>query len=406
MKKFFRILLWTIIAVIFVGTFVYLFYNSKKKDTIYEIVTPEIGNIERTTVLTGKIEPRDEIEIKPQISGIISEINVEPGDIVKEGDIIAKIKVIPEESQLSSAQNRVDVAKISLEQSKLVYERTKTLYDKKFVSREEYEQALTDYRKSQQELESAIDALSIVRDGISTANAQQSNTLVRATIDGLILEVPVKVGTSVIQANTMNDGTTVAKIANMNDLLFIGKVDETEVGQIKTGMNTKISIGAIPDVTPDAVIEYIAPKSTEENGSNTFELKAAITVPDSVQLRAGYSANATINLNGVSNVLTVPEGVIEWVGDSTFVYCLTSEEPVQQFERRAVTTGLSNGINIEVKSGIDKNVKLRGNEKKDKRHHNNESHETYHSDVDNRHGFHRHDVGRHMEPRQLHKLRR
>lgn len=137
MKKFFRILLWTIIAVIFVGTFVYLFYNSKKKDTIYEIVTPEIGNIERTTVLTGKIEPRDEIEIKPQISGIISEINVEPGDIVKEGDIIAKIKVIPEESQLSSAQNRVDVAKISLEQSKLVYERTKTLYDKKFVSREE-----------------------------------------------------------------------------------------------------------------------------------------------------------------------------------------------------------------------------------------------------------------------------
>lgn len=365
MKKFFHILLWTIIALIFVGTFVYLFYNSQKKDTIYEIVTPEIGNIERSTVLTGKIEPRDEIEIKPQISGIISEINVEPGDIVKEGDIIAKIKVIPEESQLSSAQNRVDVAKISLEQSKLVYERTKTLYDKKFVSREEYEQALTDYRKSQQELESAIDALSIVRDGISTANAQQSNTLVRATIDGLILEVPVKVGTSVIQANTMNDGTTVAKIANMNDLLFIGKVDETEVGQIKTGMNTKISIGAIPDVTPDAVIEYIAPKSTEENGSNTFELKAAITVPDSVQLRAGYSANATINLNGVSNVLTVPEGVIEWVGDSTFVYCLTSEEPVQQFERRAVTTGLSNGINIEVKSGIDKNVKLRGNEKKD-----------------------------------------
>ena len=348
MKKVLRIMLWTIVAILFVGTFVYLYFNSQPKEVVYEVVSPTVDNIERSTVLNGKIEPRDEIEIKPQISGIIAEINVDPGDMVKEGDIIAKIKVIPEESQLSSAQNRNE------------YDRTKSLYDKKFVSREEWEQSGVALHKAEAEYMAAVDALSIVRDGISSINAQQSNTLVRATIDGLILEVPVKVGSSVIQANTMNDGTTVAKIADMSNLIFKGKVDETEVGQLKAGMPTEISIGAIQGVTPDAVIEYIAPKSTEENGSNTFEIKAAIQVPDSVQLRAGYSANAKILLAHADSVLTVPESVIEWVGDSTFVYCLTAEEPKQEFERKAVTTGLSDGVKIEILSGIDKDVKLRG----------------------------------------------
>lgn len=360
MKKVIRITLWTLVALIFIGTFVYLYFNSQPKEVTYEIVSPTVGNIERSTVLNGKIEPRDEIEIKPQISGIISEISVEPGDMVKEGDIIAKIKVIPEESQLSSAQNRVDVSKLSLDQARNEYERTKALYDKKFVSREEWEQSEVALHKAEAEYMASVDALSIVRDGISSINAQQSNTLVRATIDGLILEIPVKVGSSVIQANTMNDGTTVAKIADMNNLIFKGKVDETEVGQLKAGMPTEISIGAIPGVTPDAVIEYIAPKSTEENGSNTFEIKAAIQVPDSVQLRAGYSANAKILLAHADSVLTVPESVVEWVGDSTFVYCLTATEPKQEFERRAIVTGMSDGVKIEVISGIDKDVQLRG----------------------------------------------
>ncbi len=365
MKKVFHIIIWTLAALLFVVTFLYLFYNSRSKDVRYELIEPSVGNIERRTVLNGKIEPRDEIEIKPQISGIIAEINVEPGDLVKEGDIIAKIKVIPEESQLSSAQNRVEVARITMEQAQKEYDRTSQLYDRKFVSREEFEQSGVTLEKARAEYESAADAFSIVRDGISTLNAQQSNTLVRATIDGLILEVPVKVGSSVIQANTMNDGTTVAKIADMNNLIFKGKVDETEVGLLSTGMTTSITIGALPDVTPTAVIEYIAPKSTEENGSNTFELKAAIEVPDSIRLRAGYSANATILLSHADSVLTIPEGVVEWAGDSTFVYCLTSEESGQQFERRNIVTGLSDGINIEVKSGIDSTVRLRGNEIKE-----------------------------------------
>lgn len=362
MKKVLKILMWVIIAAIFIGTFVYLFVNSQSHEKLYELVTPSSESIERTTVLTGKIEPRDEIDIKPQISGIISEINVEPGDVVKAGDVIAKIKVIPDESQLSSAQNRVNVARLTLEQSKLEYERTRQLYDKKFVSREEYEQSLNTYEKAREEVASANDALAIVRDGISSLRASESNTLVRATIDGLILEVPVKVGSSVIQANTMNDGTTIATIADMNDLIFKGKIDETEVGLLHTGMPMKISIGALPDLSPEASIEYIAPKGTEDNGSNTFEIKAAISVPASSGLRAGYSANASVMLDKADGALTIPENVIEWAGDSTFVYCLTDSVPVQKFERRQVKTGISDGINIQVLDGIDSKTRLRGNE--------------------------------------------
>lgn len=362
MRKVLKILMWVVIAAVFVGTFVYLFINSQSHEKVYELVSPSSESIERTTVLTGKIEPRDEIDIKPQISGIISEINVEPGDVVKAGDVIAKIKVIPDESQLSSAQNRVNVARLTLEQSKLEYERTRQLYDKKFVSREEYEQSLNTYEKAREEVASANDALAIVRDGISSLRASESNTLVRATIDGLILEVPVKVGSSVIQANTMNDGTTIATIADMNDLIFKGKIDETEVGLLHTGMPMKISIGALPDLSPEASIEYIAPKGTEDNGSNTFEIKAAISVPASAGLRAGYSANASVMLDKADGALTIPESVIEWAGDSTFVYCLTDSVPVQKFERRQVKTGISDGINIQVLDGIDSNARLRGNE--------------------------------------------
>ncbi len=360
MKKFFKILLWVLVAVVFVGTFVYLFVKSRPEEVTYELISPSTQSIERSTVLTGKIEPRDEIEIKPQISGIISEICVEAGDIVKKDDIIAKIKVIPEESQLNSAQNRVDVAKLSLDQAKSEYDRTKNLYEKKFISREEYEQKYTEWQKAVQEYNAAVDALSIVRDGVSSLNAQSSNTLVRATIDGQILEVPVKVGSSVIQANTMNDGTTVAKMADMSNLIFKGTVDETEVGLLRTNMPTDITIGALPDVVFPAYLEFIAPKSTEDNGAITFEIKAAITQSnDSVQLRAGYSANAEVVLQRADNVVAVPESAVEWVGDSTFVYVLTASEP-QSFDRRYVVTGVSDGVNIEIRSGITTDCQLRG----------------------------------------------
>ncbi len=237
--------MWVIIGVIFIGTFVYLYINSQKKEAVYELVNPTIETIERTTVLTGKIEPRDEIEIKPQISGIINEVLVEAGDHVNAGDIIAKIKVIPDETQLSSAENRVKIAEISLEEARTTYERTKNLYEKKFESREKFETDEATYRRAKEELAQAKDQLTIVRDGVSSSNAQSSNTLVRSTVTGIVLEVPVKVGSSVIQANTFNDGTTVAKVADMTDLIFQGKVDETEVDLLSEGMPVRISVGAV-----------------------------------------------------------------------------------------------------------------------------------------------------------------
>ncbi len=366
MKKFFKILMWLVIAAIVFGTFAFLYKNSRPKVVVYDLVSPSVTDIERRTVLTGKIEPRDEIEIKPQINGIISELCVEAGDFVHKDDVIAKIQVIPEENQLSSAQNRVNVAQLAMDQAKWEYDRSKKLYDKKFVSREEYEKSYTAYKQAQQELEAAKDALSIVRDGVSSLNAQSSNTLVRSTIDGQILEIPVKVGSSVIQANTMNDGTTVAKVADMSNLIFKGKVDETEVGLLRQGMSTDITIGALPDVNYNAFIEYIAPKSTDENGSNTFEVKAAIALSDSTQLRAGYSANAAVTLQSESQVMTVPESCVEWVGDSTFVYMLTTENP-QTFERKPVITGISNGVNIAIKEGLSGDEKLRGRKQEDKK---------------------------------------
>ncbi|MDE6085942.1 MAG: efflux RND transporter periplasmic adaptor subunit [Muribaculaceae bacterium] len=362
MKKFFKVTMWIAVIAIFLGTFVYLFLNSRPKEVQYMNVQPSTGDIQKTTVLTGKIEPRDEIEIKPQISGIIAEVNVEPGDEVKEGDVIARIKVIPDESTLSTAHNRVTVAELDLEEKRLTYERTKSLYEKKFESREKYEQDFTAYERAKQELDAARDQLSIVKDGVSNTNAQQSNTLVRATITGLVLEVPVKVGSSVIQANTMNDGTTIAKVADMRDLLFKGKIDETEVGLLDEGMDMKISVGALPDVDLSAIIEKIAPIATEENGATTFELKGAIRTDGQVKLRAGYSANATVILSSSNNVITIPESVVEFAGDSTFVYVLQDEEK-NYYKREPVELGLSDGVNVEVKnSSINTQTRLRGNE--------------------------------------------
>lgn len=360
MKKVFRYLLWAVIVLIFIGTFVFLYQNSKTKEDVYGTLTPQRLTIQRTTVLTGKIEPRDEIEIKPQISGIISEILVEAGDVVRGGDVIAKIKVIPDASQLSSAQSRVSVAEIDLADAKTKYERDKTLFGKGVVSRQDFEDSEKAWHKAAEELEAARDAYNIVREGVSRLNAKESNTLVRATITGLVLNVPVKVGSSVIQANTMNDGTTVATVADMNKLIFKGKVDETEVGHLRTGMPMDISIGALPSLAPKGVIEYISPKGDDTGGANTFEIKAALELDDVSDLRAGYSANATVILERAADVLTVPEAAVTFAGDSTFVYVRTDSVPKPVFERRAISTGLSDGINIEVKEGIDSTAVLRG----------------------------------------------
>lgn len=363
MKKFFKILIWIIVIAIFIGTFVFLYHNSRPKEKIYDIVSPSTGTIERTTVLTGEIEPRDEIQIKPQISGIITQINVQPGDMVKVGDVIAVIKVIPDASQLSNAESQVNIARIALDDARLKHERNTTLFEKKVISREEFENTKATLDKALADLASAQDAVNIVKQGVSRYNASEANTQVRSTINGLVLDVPVKVGTSVIQSNTFNDGTTIATVADMTNLIFKGTADETEVGSLALGMPMTITIGAIPDYKAEASIEYISPKGEQANGANTFEVKAAIPADAVANLRAGYSANASVSLNRSESVMQVPESVVEFVGDSTFVYVLTDTVPAQQFKRTPITTGISDGINIEVVSGIKATTRLRGAEK-------------------------------------------
>jgi HlyD family secretion protein len=360
MKKFVKYGIMAIIAIVFIGTFVFLYQKSLPKVTKYEILTPERTNLEKTTIATGKIEPRDEILIKPQISGIIAEVYKEAGEMVKSGEVIAKVKVIPELGQLNSAESRVRLAEMNAKQAENEYGRNEKLYKDKLISREEYERAEVTVKQAREELQAATDNLQIVKEGITQNSASFSSTLIRSTIDGLILDVPIKVGNSVIMSNTFNDGTTIASVANMNDLIFRGKIDETEVGKVYEGMPVKLTIGALQDLTFDATLEYISPKATEENGANQFEIKAAVNAPERVTIRSGYSANAEIVLERAENALAVPESAIEFSGDSTFVYVLTADGSPQQFRRQQVEVGLSDGINIVIKSGISENEKVRG----------------------------------------------
>jgi HlyD family secretion protein len=362
MKKIGKILLLVLLGAILVSTFVFLWKKSQPEVKVYELVTPETGTIENKTIATGKVEPRDEILIKPQISGIISEVLKEAGERVKVGEVLAVVKVIPEMGQLNSAESRLRVAEINLKQIETEYARQSQLFEKGVISKDEFETVEANYNKAKEEKTNAQDALEIVREGVTQKYATMSNTQIRSTISGMILDVPVKAGNSVIQANTFNDGTTIASVANMNDLIFRGKIDETEVGKVKEGMPIVLTIGAIPDNKFDAILEYIAPKGTEESGAVLFEIKAAVTVPDSVFIRAGYSANAEIVLAKAADVLTVPESSVEFENNRAFVYVLKKENP-QEFEKQEVITGLSDGLNIEIKSGITVEKKLRGNEK-------------------------------------------
>lgn len=349
-KKIMRTLLLVIIFAAVGGTFYFLWQKAQPVITVYEIVTPTIGNVETKAVATGNVEPRYEVEIKPQISGIIAELKKEAGQMVKQGEIIATIKVIPEMVQLNSAESRVNVAEISLKQIEEVYKRDQQLYQQGVIAQEEFETSKANYQKAIEERNTAQSELEIVRDGISKNSNVSSTTQIRSTITGMILDIPVKVGNSVIQANNFNDGTTIATVADMNDMIFKGKVDETEIGRIHEGMPIKLTIGAMESRKLDAQLEYVSPKGVEENGAIQFEIKAALQVPEDAFIRAGYSANAEIVLKRADSVLTIPESTVEFDGDSTFVYLLKQEKPEQVFEKKQIEIGLSDGINIEVKA--------------------------------------------------------
>lgn len=362
MKKFLKFFAGVLFVALLLGTFWFLWQKTRPVKVVYTIVQPKLDTLKQFVVATGKVEPRDEVMIKPQISGIISELHKEAGQEVRKGEVIATVKVVPEMGQLSSAESRVSVAEISLSQTRREQERTKALHEKGVVSDEEAEQARTALQKAEEELQNAKENLEIVKNGITSRYKELSNTQIRSTINGMILDVPIKVGNSVILSNTFNDGTTIASVADMTNMLFKGKVDETDVGKLHEGMPVKLTIGAMQNVELDALLEYVSPKAAEENGVIMFEVKAAVKIPANVFVRAGYSANASVVIESREGVLTLPESCVEFEGDKTYVQLQTSPDGAdeQTFERHEVKIGLSDGINIEIKEGATAEQKIRG----------------------------------------------
>lgn len=354
MKKFFKILFIIALVAAVVWTFVYLFKKSKPQEKTYETIEAVVGTIEKKTVVTGQINPRDEVAVKPQVSGIIAEIYKEAGQTVKKGDVLAMVKIIPDVSSLASCESQVKVAKLNLDNVEKAYERQKALKDKGLISSEAFENSELEYEKAKESYSNALDQLNIVKEGISKNASEYSNTMIKSTIDGMILDVPVKVGNSVINSNTFNDGTTIATVADMRDMIFEGKMDETEVGRISEGMPMVITIGAMNDKKFDAVLEYIAPKGTQENGAVFFKMKAKMIVPEDVTLRAGYSANGEIITESAKDVVTIPERCVVYSNDSVFVY--------KDEVKTAIKIGLSDGVNIVVTEGLEVGDKIRGNE--------------------------------------------
>jgi HlyD family secretion protein len=356
MKRILKYLLFLGLGVLFIWTMYFLYQKSASKPDEFAIETLKRNNVVKKTVANGKIVPRKEILIKPVVSGIIAELYVEAGDIVKKDQPLAKIKIVPDMLSLSNAENRLRNSEIAQQNAQLNFDRNKPLADKGVISAAEMQTFDIALKNAKQEVAAAQEALQVVRDGISRSSA--GNTIVRSTINGMVLDVPVKEGNSVIERNNFNEGTTIAAIADMNDLIFQGKVDESEVGKVKLGMPVVLTVGAIDNAKWDAELEYIAPKGVEENGAIQFEIRAAVKLKEGQTLRSGYSANADIVLEERDSVLTVPESIVEFnvKGDSAFVQVKDGED----WKRTYIKTGLSDGINLEVSEGVTAETKLKG----------------------------------------------
>jgi len=364
-KKWPKILLWVVIGLAIIGVIATAIVKSQgKTKELYEEVTPTANDsIVKSTVLTGSIEPRDEILVKPNMNGIIAELNHLPGDFVQEGELIAKIQMVPDVAMVQSAASRVDAARVDLKRTEEVYNRDKSLYDQKILAKETYETSLANYRRAKIEYDSAVEQLDLTRTGSSASTSKRNNTLVFATVTGTILEQPVKVGSRVTMANNFSEGTTVVSIADLTDLLFIGNVNESDVNNVTVGSPVTIHVGALKDKTYHAVVEYVSPKGKDTSGTILFEVKAAISGDDLSALKAGFSSNAEVEMAHKTGVLTIPEATVTYEGDKSFVFVKGSKG---EYEKKEVTLGLSDGIKVEVLSGLTGDETLRGNLMKQK----------------------------------------
>jgi HlyD family secretion protein len=349
MKRVLSILAGLVLLSAFAGTTYFLYSKGEKPQQTWETQTPIRTSIVKKTVATGSVVPRKEVEIKPQVSGVVEAIDVEPGQAVARGDRIARIRIIPDMITLSNAENRVNRARIGIENARRELERNRKLLAEGALSDSAYRRFVLDFENAEEELEAALDNLELIQKGSTERRGEASNTLVRATIDGMVLAVPLEEGDFVIESNNFNNGTTIATIADMEQLIFEGKVDESEVGKLHPGMQLLLTIGAIEDRSFSATLEHIAPQGTEENGAIQFGIRAALKLEPGTFVRANYSANADIVLDRRDDVLAIDEALLQFEDERPYVEVAAGE---RQFEKRWIETGLSDGIHIEVLSGL------------------------------------------------------
>ncbi len=360
MNKFVK---YTLIGLVVLGALwaaVFFIKSNSKSSITYETSSPFIASIEKKTVATGKLIPEDEVEIKPQISGIIEKIYLEEGAEVKAGDLIAVIKVVPNEQALYQAKGRVNNAQIALNNLKIEYDRNKTLFDKGVISSQDFNNLKVQYDQAAQDLQNAQADYQIIRVG-SVGGSSSANTNIRATVNGTILEIPAKEGDQVIQSNNFNDGTTIATIADLSKMIFEGKVDEGEVGKLKVGAPLKINLGAVEGKELDAKLRFIAPKGVEETGAVQFKIEGDVENSDDIFIRAGYSANASLVLERKDSVLVIPEALLQFdrQTDKPYVEVAVGSADEQKFERKDIEIGISDGINVEIISGLTKEDKVK-----------------------------------------------
>jgi HlyD family secretion protein len=358
MKKGVTITVLILIAIVFFGALYYLYAKNQESPIVFQTDKVEMKTIVKSTLATGNIVPDEEVLIKPNISGIIEAVYIKAGESVKAGDMIAKIKVVANVSNLSNSQNQVKTAKIELDNQEKLFKRQKTLFDKGVISANDFDAAQLAYNQAKQNYAASAQGFDIVKTGTTSGLGNYANTLIRSTVNGMVLDVPVKVGNQVIESNNFNEGTTIASVADVGKMIFVGKVDESEVGKIKLNMPIEITVGAIENKKFTAVLTDIAPKGKTENGAIQFEIKATLTNRDNTFIRAGLSANASIILEKADKVLALKESLIQFDKKTTKPY-VEIETSKQKFQRKDITLGVSDGIYVQVKSGIKASDKIK-----------------------------------------------
>ncbi len=358
MKYTRTIVILTIIVLAFgVGLF-FFWKRNQKKDVEFATKQGVIGNVTLSTVATGSIIPEEEVAIRPNISGIVDKIFVKAGDKIKLGDPIAQIKVVPNIQNVQSSRNGVAQAKIELNNQKKIYERQKQLFNQGVISANDFDNTKAQFERAEQSYRSANENFQIVKTGTTKGLGNLAQTVIKSTISGIVLDVPLKEGNQVVQTNSFNAGTLVASLADTSKMIFKGKVDESEVGKIKEGMPIKITIGAMPNKQYETKLDYIAPKGAMANGAVQFDIESKLSIKNTDEIRAGLSANASIILDEVIDVLTLKESLLQYDRKTKQPYVEVAVGE-QEFEKREIELGISNGIKVEVKKGISENDNIK-----------------------------------------------